>query len=178
MIRFLMKKAPHAARAAVLGLVALGVAAACNAANPLGIRWTLSPDGRPGIPRVFEDRLPEANAEEAFALIRSGKVIVIDSRDAKDYQENHIPGAINIPMREWHRAWPRVKHRIPKEATLLLYCYGAKCGLSTRMAKRLLELGYQRPLILERGWKEWVEAGYPTVRPVTSEAPGKKAKER
>jgi len=165
----LARRFPHVIRAAALVGIAFICAALTNAANPLGIRWTPSPDGRIGLPRVFEKRLPEVNARQALEMLRSGKAIFVDSRDAKDYQDNHIPGALNIPMREWNTAWPKMRHRLPKTRTLLLYCYGGKCGLSTRMAKRLLELGYQKPVILEYGWKEWTEARYPTVSPLPPE---------
>ena len=172
MVGGLIARFPHAARAAALVGVAFTIAAFCNAANPLGIRWFLSPDGRAGIPRVFEDRMPEVDAEEALEMWRSHQALFVDSRDAKDYQTNHIPGAISIPMREWNVAWPKTRHQLPRQATLLLYCYGGKCGLSTRMAKRLLELGYEKPVILEYGWKEWTEAGYPTVHPIEQKAKG------
>ncbi len=166
----LIARFPHAARAVVLVAIAFLFAACTNAVNPLGIRWTLSPDGRMGLPRVFEDRLPEVNAPEALRMWKSGAAVFIDARDAEDYQEDHIPGAISLPMREWNTAWPKVRQHIPRDGTLLLYCYGGKCGLSTRMAKRLLELGYWHPVILEYGWQEWTEAGCPTER--TSGAAG------
>ena len=156
---------PHALRAALLLCLALLVAAVANAANPLGIRWTLSPGGRVGIPRTYEARLPEASAKEARAMFDAGTAIFIDTRDARDYQKDHIPGAVNLPMRDWQRAWSKVSAsgELPKEARLLIYCYGRKCGLSTRAGKRLLEEGYRHPIILEYGWTEWNDAGYPTV---------------
>jgi len=172
-VRRLVARFPHAARAAALVAVAFGLAAYTDAANPVGIRWLPSPDGRAGIPRVFENRLPEVGAKEALKMWKSRQALFIDARDAKDYRENHIPGSINIPMREWNTAWPKMRHEVPREATLVLYCYGGKCGLSTRMAKRLLELGYQRPMILEYGWKEWTEARYPTAYPEKRQAKGR-----
>jgi rhodanese-related sulfurtransferase len=155
---------PHAARAGGLLAVALVVGAIFNAANPQGLRWRPSPDGRIGIPRVFESRLPQISAAQALALLKSGGAIFVDSRDTKDYQADHIPGAISLPMREWNQAWPKMRARLPRDAVLVLYCYGGECGLSTRMGKRLLELGYRRLLVLRRGFAEWTEAGYPTVR--------------
>jgi rhodanese-related sulfurtransferase len=162
----LMARLPHAARAAALVGIAFVFAACSDAANPLGIRWVLSPDGRAGIPRVFENRLPEVRAKKALEMLRSHEATFVDARDAKDYQENHIPGAISIPMRQWNTAWPQMRHKVSRKATLLLYCYGGKCGLSTRMGKRLLELGYEKPIVLEYGWKEWAEARFPTVKPL------------
>jgi len=155
---------PHAARAAALVVFALLVGAAYNALNPMGIRWTQSPDARVGIPRVFESRLPEISAPEALKMLSARDAIFVDSRDEKDYRKGHIPSAINIPMRRWAELEPEALKRLPRDAKLVLYCYGGACGLSTRMGKRLLELGYQRPIVLRRGWAEWTEAGYATTQ--------------
>jgi rhodanese-related sulfurtransferase len=160
----LLSRFPHAVRAAGLVVVALAGAAVYNAANPEGMRWTLSPDGRVGLPRVFESRLREISADEAWNLFKTERAIFLDARDEQDYRQDHIPGAINLPMRKWNQVWPRLSHRLPKESAIVLYCYGGKCGLSTRMGKRLLELGWERPLVLRRGWPEWKEAGFPSVR--------------
>ena len=160
----LLARFPQAARAAVLLALALAVAALGNAANPMGIRWLPSAGGRVGIPRAFESRLPEIGAREAYALWQVGEAIFVDARDRSDYHKDHIPRAINIPMREWHEVWQEATAQLPRDAELVLYCYGFHCGLSTRMGKRLLELGYERPIVLRRGWAEWTEAGYPTVR--------------
>ncbi len=164
LIRWGVRRFPHAARAAGLLVLALLLGAACNAANPLGIRWLPSPDGRVGLPRVFESRLPQIDAAQALALLQSGQAIFVDSRDQKDYQADHIPGAINIPQRKWVELWPDTRSQLPRDQTLVLYCYGGHCGLSTRQGKRLLQEGYENLLVLERGWEEWTEAGCPTQR--------------
>jgi rhodanese-related sulfurtransferase len=163
-LTWIEKRFPHASRAAALVLLALAVGAVYNAQNPLGIRWTQSPDGRVGIPRVFESRLREIAAPEALKLLDAGDAIFVDSRDEKDYKKDHIPSAINIPMRQWAKLEADATRRLPRDAKLVLYCYGGACGLSTRMGKRLLELNYQRPIVLRRGWAEWTEAGYPTAQ--------------
>ena len=160
----LLSRFPHAVRGAALVAIAFGLAAASNAMHPLGIRWLQSPDGRIGIPRVFESRLPEISAKDGFALIKSGTAVVIDARDQKDYHKDHIPGAISIPMRKWAEVWPPFAGKPPRNTPILIYCYGGECGLATRMGKRLLELGYEKPIVLRRGWTAWVKAGYPTLR--------------
>ena len=163
-LTWIEKRFPHASRAAALVVLALAFGAAYNALNPLGIRWTRSPDGRVGIPRAFEPRLREVAAPEALKILDAGDAIFVDSRDEKDYRKDHIPGAINIPMRQWAEVEANATKRLSRGAKLVLYCYGGACGLSTRMGKRLLELDYQHPIVLQRGWAEWTEAGYPTAQ--------------
>src|SRR5574340_1775600 len=75
---------PHLARAAALVALALLGAAVANALNPEGIRWTLSPGGRVGIPRAFESRLPEISAAAAFTILKTHNSIFSDSRDETD----------------------------------------------------------------------------------------------
>lgn len=159
----LAARVPHVVRAAVLVALAVLVAPVTNQLNPLGIPWLLPASGRPGIPRVYERRLPEVKAAKARDLLHQGDVVFLDSRDEKDYKLDHVPGAVNVPMRDWERAWPKMRDNLPRERTYLLYCYGAKCGLSTRQAKRMLGLGYTHLVILEHGWAEWTKAGYETV---------------
>lgn len=163
-LRRLVRRAPHARRAAVLVCIAIALAAVSNQLNPLGLPWLLPPSGRPGVPRAYERLLVEVKAAKARALLAAGRVVFVDSRDEKDFRRDHIPGAVSVPMRDWNRVWPKVRESLPRDGTYVLYCYGAKCGLSTRQGKRLLSLGYRHLRVLEYGWKEWVEAGAPTVK--------------
>jgi len=154
----------HALRAGALLCIAVTAAAVWNAFLPLGIPWLPSPGNRVGIPRAFESSLPEINAAEALTLYQAGEALFVDSRDRKDYDKEHIPGALNLPQREWAKLWPALKGKIAKDRLLVLYCYGAHCGLSTRQGKALLEEGYGKLVILDYGWEAWTKAGDPTVK--------------
>jgi rhodanese-related sulfurtransferase len=155
---------PHALRAFALLCMAAAAAAVWNARLPLGIAWLPSPGNRVGIPRAFENRLPEINAAEALTLYQAGEALFVDSRDSQDYDKDQIPGAVNLPQREWAKLWPKMRERIPRDRLLVLYCYGAHCGLSTRQGKALLEEGYDKLVILDYGWAAWTKAGNPTVK--------------
>jgi len=171
LVRWAVKRFPHASRAATLAALALLLAASANAVHPLGLRWLPTSDGRIGIPRAYESRLPQVNAAEAFAIFQSGKAFFLDSRDAKDFAKDHIPGALNLPMRHWAEAWPKMQSRLPRQATYVLYCYGGHCGLATRQGKRLLALGYNKLLVLDYGWEAWTDGGHPTIRRPRRKAP-------
>jgi len=162
--RIAVARFPHATRALALLCLAAVAAWGWNARLPLGIRWLPSPGNRVGIPRAFEKRLPEINVARALQLYEAADALFVDSRDQKDYEKDHIPGAVSLPMREWATAWPKMRDRLPKDRLLVLYCYGAHCGLSTRQGKALLENGYSKLVILDYGWKTWTEADGPTVK--------------
>ncbi len=157
-------RVPHTLRAACLLLVALAGAAVYNAANPMGIPWGPSPGGRVGIPRAFESRLPQIDAAQALVLQEAGDALFVDSRDEEDYERDHIGGAVNAPMRKWVEIWPDIEPELPKNRLLVLYCYGAHCGLSTRQGKELLRQGYDNVIVLDYGWATWTEHGGPTVQ--------------
>jgi len=162
--RLAVGRVPHAVRALALLCIAGLAALAWNARLPLGIPWGPSPDNRVGIPRAFESRLPEITATQALTLYQAGDALFVDSRDRKDYEADHIPGAVSLPMREWATAWPKMKSSVPRDRVLVLYCYGAHCGLSTRQGKALLEEGWSKLLIIDYGWATWTKAGNPTVK--------------
>jgi rhodanese-related sulfurtransferase len=164
-------RVPHLLRAILLVFFSVVLAAIADQLNPRGIPWAISPGGRVGIPRAFEGQLPEVPAKVAFGMLQSGKVVFLDSREAKDFAADHIPGAVSLSMRDWGKVWPKAKGKLPRDGRYLLYCYGAKCGLSTRQGKRMLEEGYQHVTVLEHGWKEWTEAGYPTEQRPEGRAP-------
>ena len=49
-----------------------------------------------------------------------------------------------------------------QEALVVVYCYTFTCPLSTKLAHRLLELGYQNIVEYPAGLKEWRDiANYP-----------------
>ncbi len=157
-------RVPHALRAGGLLLLTLMAAAIYNAANPLGIPWGLSPDARVGIPRVFESRLPQIDAAKALSLYEADEALFVDSRDEEDYERDHIPGAVSAPMRKWADIWPDIESKLPRDRLLVLYCYGAHCGLSTRQGKELLRQEYGKLVVLDYGWSTWTDHGHPTVQ--------------
>ena len=90
---------------------------------------------------------------------------VIDARDAEQYQQEHIPGAVNIDWRQVlaHRA------EFPKDKTILLYCNSGT--LSAQAAFALKLAGVENVLILQGGLNEWkAEGGFDAQRRATQPA--------
>lgn len=66
------------------------------------------------------------------------KVIVLDTRPAEAFEQEHIPGAVNIPADELSRRFKeldRTKEIVP-------YCWSVVCHLATRAALLLSEQGF------------------------------------
>jgi hypothetical protein len=51
-------------------------------------------------PEGQETGVARISLEEAKAAFDSGEAVFVDVRDALAYQENHIPGAVSIPLAE------------------------------------------------------------------------------
>lgn len=86
-------------------------------------------------------------------------LLVIDARNPEEYQEVHIRGAINIPVGKLEKE--RSLLRAPKDATVVFYCNGVKCGKSKKSAKIAVEMGYRHIYLYAEGMPVWEEKGYP-----------------
>jgi len=100
------------------------------------------------------------NTEELRKLLDgSTAVTVIDARNPEEYQEVHIKGAINIPVKQWDKYAAQLP--ADKAAKLVFYCNGVKCGKSKKAAEKAGELGYTDVLVYAEGMPVWEEKGMP-----------------
>lgn len=87
-------------------------------------------------------------------------VHVIDARDAGSYEGGHIPGALHLDGEAIERdanAGGDVLAGIPQTDVVVVYCSGGSCDLSMRVARNLVAKGYQKILVYEGGWTEWIQ---------------------
>ena len=88
--------------------------------------------------------------------------VFLDARKPEDYQEGHIPGALDFSALEINKFAPLVLPQLPdKSQELICYCIGGDCTLSTELAEMLKGQGYTHVEVYEGGWPEWKKAGYP-----------------
>ena len=155
--------------AMILGSLALALV--MNAFHPMGLPLRLSKSGvkRPGVPTWLWAQIRFTSARRALAEVwQSTNAILVDVRDSKDYDASHAAGAFSLPYRAFEASCTEFADRVPRERRVLLYCYGTDCGLSVRVASRLLQRGYRDVVVVERGFAAWQVAGLPieTVGPV------------
>jgi thiosulfate/3-mercaptopyruvate sulfurtransferase len=129
-------------------------------------------------------------AQELHERIADPQVLVIDVRGVREYASGHIPGAINLPGREWRtppaprgqigqKIFRRADGTIDAEryGKLLsaagvqpesrVVIYGAQAGRTDGSvpASILLKLGHKDVAFLDGvGLNEWRTAGYPVSR--------------
>ena len=79
------------------------------------------------------------SAEEAYEMMVSQEVVVVDVRTREEYDGGHIENAVLVPNESIGSEMPEA---LPdKEATLLIYCRSGR--RSKDAALKLLALGYQ-----------------------------------
>ena len=93
------------------------------------------------------------------SLSDSGEqLVILDVREQQAYEQDHIPGAINIPRGQLEL---RVNKILPDPTQrILVYCdYGR---ISTLAAATLHDIGYERAIALDGGFKTWRETNHPS----------------
>jgi len=108
------------------------------------------------------DSLEPVARTELLRRMRDGLVTVIDTRPPEEFAAGHLPGALNVPLRE-------LEHRLrdlPRDQEIVAYCRGAYCVLSYEAVAELRKRGFTASR-LEEGYPEWKAAGLPVEHSAT-----------
>ena len=104
--------------------------------------------------------IDEINASSARALEGA---VWIDVREADEWQEGHLPGAVHIPRGYLESRVEGVAH--DKSTPVIVYC--ASAARSVFAAKTLQELGYEHVYSLAGGFNDWKRNGLEITMPRT-----------
>jgi hypothetical protein len=63
--------------------------------------------------------IPRIKVEELVAAIKEGRAVVVDIREAEDYREEHIRGAVSIPLEDVRERGPK---ELPPDKLIVTYC--------------------------------------------------------
>jgi len=105
-----------------------------------------------------KDDLEPVSSDELMARATEGLVTILDVRPPEEYAQEHLPGALNVPLGELesHIA------TLPRDREIVAYCRGPWCVLSFEAVQLLRTAGYQARR-LEGGLPEWRHEGRPTA---------------
>lgn len=98
---------------------------------------------------------------EMKRIFDAGTAYIIDARDPYEYDEGHIPGAINVPYDRLPEYLDMLTSEVPMDAEVVVYCRGPDCDFSDTLATEMKILGYQNVRVFTGGWEQWTAAGYP-----------------
>jgi rhodanese-related sulfurtransferase len=90
-------------------------------------------------------------------LDRKDKFVLVDVREDREFDADHIPGAVHLGKgiieRDIEHAYPAL------DTELVLYCGG---GFRSAMAAdNLQKMGYTNVISMDGGIREWREKSYP-----------------
>jgi rhodanese-related sulfurtransferase/DNA-binding transcriptional ArsR family regulator len=102
------------------------------------------------------DQLEPVAATELVTRLREGSVVLLDVRPEDEYGLGHLPGALNIPLRQLGQRLSE----LPRDHEIVAYCRGPYCVLSFEAVAALRTHGFSVRR-LEEGFPEWKAAGLP-----------------
>ncbi len=82
--------------------------------------------------------------------------MLIDVRPEDEYGLGHLPGALNIPLRQLEQRLSE----LPRDQQIVAYCRGPYCVLSFEAVAALRAHGFSVRRF-EEGFPEWKAAGLP-----------------
>jgi ArsR family transcriptional regulator len=100
------------------------------------------------------DELEPVPTGELLTRLRDGSVVLLDVRPQDEYGLGHLPGALNIPLRELETRLGE----LPRDQEIVAYCRGPYCVLSFEAVAALRARGF-RVRRFEEGFPEWKAAG-------------------
>ncbi|MGH7774152.1 MAG: rhodanese-like domain-containing protein [Candidatus Binatia bacterium] len=104
-----------------------------------------------------EETIDTIPVDRVKLLLDSGeKVVLIDLRPVKEFQEKRLPGARSIPITELARRFDE----IPKTGRAVLYCTCQTYEIADK-AIFLEYRGYRNIFVMLEGYAGWVKRGYP-----------------
>ena len=100
---------------------------------------------------------PLLSQEQLLQLQQNANISIIDVRSVEEFNDGHIPGAINIPH---NQIQDHLEQLLPlKEQQVVVYCRsGRRAALAE---KAIMELGLKDVHHLEGDWLLWQEKSRP-----------------
>jgi rhodanese-related sulfurtransferase len=122
---------------------------------------TMAQQHPPRFLKIVEDakqRVRETNVDEVKARMdRRDKFVVVDVREDREYDQDHLPGAVHLGKGIIERD---IEGKYPNLSTpLVLYCGGG--FRSALAADNLQKMGYTNVLSMDGGIRVWREKKYP-----------------
>ena len=108
----------------------------------------------------FDDRdsMQPVSRSELLEQLRAGTVTVLDVRPADEFALGHVPGAVNVPLRELEARLAEFR----SSQEIVAYCRGPYCVLSYEAVALLRARGFNARR-LEDGLPEWRRAELPVA---------------
>jgi ArsR family transcriptional regulator len=104
------------------------------------------------------DAMEPVSRRDLLNRLKDGTVTVLDVRPEDEFALGHVPGAINIPLRQLERRLAE----LPRRREIVAYCRGPYCVLSFEAVAALRARGFKVRRLAD-GLPEWRAAGLPVA---------------
>src|SRR5262249_19002649 len=101
----------------------------------------------------------ELRRKDVKSLVQQGRAQLVEVLPAREYKREHLPKAINIPLRELNA---ETAQQLKKDQAIIIYCADYACDLSARAVWRLESMGFQEVYRYTAGKADWLAAGFDT----------------
>jgi rhodanese-related sulfurtransferase len=82
--------------------------------------------------------------------------LLLDARTPSHYEQEHIPGALNLSVAHFEDQITGVLDVWYPGLTLIIYCDSRQCGSSKVIAERLrTDFQIEQVFVLKGGWESW-----------------------
>ena len=95
---------------------------------------------------------------ELQQLLAEQEAQLVEVLPTDEYADEHLPGAINIPLKELDR---ETTGRLDRARPVIVYCYDDQCDMSPRAAWRLESIGFEQVYDYSAGKADWGSFGLP-----------------
>lgn len=109
-----------------------------------------APIDRTQLEKMLRDAPP--NNEDPFVGYALVNVLPRD-----EFEEEHIPGSINIPQGQEDR----FEDRCDRGKEIVVYCASPECDASPKVADELVRRGFRRVVDYRAGTSDWKRRGHP-----------------
>jgi rhodanese-related sulfurtransferase len=120
--------------------------------------------------RYISSTLMTYDVSQIKSLSAESDIYFIDARYREDYEQGHLPGAINLPVNSTQSSRRLALASIRKDKPVIVYCQSAGCAFSDTIASYLLREGYKDIRLFPGGWQAWLD--YEKARSPSSPTPG------
>jgi molybdopterin/thiamine biosynthesis adenylyltransferase/rhodanese-related sulfurtransferase len=122
------------------------------------------------MPKSYQDLLREARSEipeltpaETDVLREGGTATLVDVREASEWDQGHVPGAVHISKSYIEQ---QIEGAVPdRDARVVTYCAGGVRSLFA--AQTLRDMGYTNVASMSGGFQQWKSLGLPWTSPVS-----------
>lgn len=134
-----------------------------------GTQQTQPPAASPPRLPPLNDAVPPPQSQKVHAvtynqvlmMLRNEDVIFMDARRHEEYQQGHIPRAVNVDIQlfeldpNYRNTTMQMLYSLDKQRPIVTYCGGGNCELSHKLSDVLLSLGFEHVFIYLGGWNEY-----------------------